>query len=206
MQTEAPSRTNPEAASAATSVIRAHTAFPKRSGCQARPHSRVRTDLPSPPRGRPSASRALRAAAPRASGRRGSPPRRGAASTSLSTTGAVEPLDREAASAVGAHPGDERGDRRPQPLGVGLAQREQRAAAALDVERRLAAEQHDVRARDAGRTGGGPLRPRQDAAVGLRRIGGREHERLVVAASRSSRSRSTAPGSANCAPPSPSTK
>ena len=55
MQTEDPSRTNPEAASAATSVIRADTAFPKRSGRQARPHSRVGQGLPSPPRGRPSA-------------------------------------------------------------------------------------------------------------------------------------------------------
>ena len=55
MQTAAPRRTNPEAASAATSVIRADTAFPKRSGRQARPHSRVGRTSSSPPRGRPSA-------------------------------------------------------------------------------------------------------------------------------------------------------
>ena len=67
----------------------------------------------------------------------------------------------------------------PQPLLLGLAQRNERTAAALDVERRLAAEQDDVRARDSRGPRAGPLRPRQRGAVGLRRVGRREHERLL---------------------------
>src|SRR5207253_5330962 len=59
-----------------------------------------------------------------------------------------------------------------------LAQRDERAAASLDEERRLAAEQHDLSARDARGPRTRALRPRQHRAVRLRRIGCRQHERL----------------------------
>src|SRR6266545_4976059 len=65
-----------------------------------------------------------------------------------------------------------------QPRLVGLAQRHERAAAALDEERRLAAEQHHVRACNARGARAGALRPRQCRAVRLRRIRGGQHERL----------------------------
>ena len=74
--------------------------------------------------------------------------------------------------------GDERLDRRAKPELVGIAQRDERSAAALDEERRLAAEEDDLGAGDAGGAGARSLRPGQRRAVGLRRIGGREHERL----------------------------
>ena len=69
-------------------------------------------------------------------------------------------------------------ERGAEPRLVGLAQRHERAAAALDEERRLAAEQHDVRAGDARRPRARALRPRERGAVRLRRIGRREHERV----------------------------
>ena len=164
---------------------------------------------------RPDASyRELEPRAPRGARRRPPDRRRKPASTrsgiaSVSATGS--PSKRSTASRF-APPArdvlDERRERRAEPVLLRLAQRHERAAAALDEERRLAAEQHDVRARDPGGTGARPLRPRQRRAVGLRGIGGGEHERLGLLAvgGRSSRSRSTAPPSANCAPPSPSTK
>ena len=123
----------------------------------------------------------------RSTARRG--PARKPASTSsgmisVSITGLpVEALDREAGLAAAAlHVRDERLERRSQPRLVGLAQRHERAAAALDEERGLAAEQDDVRAGDAGRARSGALRPRQRRAVGLGRVGGGEHERLLVVA------------------------
>ena len=73
---------------------------------------------------------------------------------------AVEALDREPLRA--ARRGRARRARRA-PAGATprrVAQRHERAAAALDVERRLAAEQDDVRARDARRARAGALRPR----------------------------------------------
>ena len=73
---------------------------------------------------------------------------------------------------------DERRERRPQPRLVRVAQRDERAAAALDEERRLAAQQHDVRARNARRTRSGPPRPRQRRPVRLCRIRRREDQRL----------------------------
>jgi signal transduction histidine kinase len=95
---------------------------------------------------------------------------------------AVEALDREPLGASALHVGDEGGERDAQPLLLRLTQRNERAAAALDEERRLAAEQDDVRAGDARRPSACALRPRQRRAVRLRRIGGGEHERLRLAA------------------------
>src|SRR5207248_38563 len=48
----------------------------------------------------------------------------------------------------------------------------------LDEERRLAAEQHDLGARNTRGPRTRTLRPRQHRAVRLRRIGCRQHERL----------------------------
>ena len=77
------------------------------------------------------------------------------------------------------HPGGERGEGRPQPLLLGLAERDERAAAALDVERGRTAEQHDMRARNSGGARAGTPGPRQRSAVRLGGIGRREHERVV---------------------------
>ena len=68
---------------------------------------------------------------------------------------------------------------RSQPL-LGIAQRNERAAAALDEERRLAAEHDDVRAGDPRRPRAGALRPWQRSAVGLGGVGGGEHERRLL--------------------------
>ena len=92
----------------------------------------------------------------------------------------VEALDREPAAAIRSDPADEGGERRAEPVAVGVAERQQRPAAALDVEHGLTAEEDDVRAGDARGPRRGALRPRQDAAVRLCRIGGRQDERLVV--------------------------
>ena len=81
-----------------------------------------------------------------------------------------------------AHAPRGRRQRLSQPALLRLAQRDERAAAALDEERRLAAEQDDVRPGHPGCSGSGPLRPRQRGAVGLGRVGGREHERLRLLA------------------------
>jgi hypothetical protein len=81
---------------------------------------------------------------------------------------------------VGANPLDERGERRPQPVGIGLAEREERAAAPLDVEGRLAAEQDDVCPCHTRRARRGALRPWQHAAVRLSWIGGGQDERRPV--------------------------
>ena len=93
---------------------------------------------------------------------------------------AVESLHREPPAPIGAYPLDERRDRGPEPLGVGVAQRQQRSPAALDVERRFPAEEDDVGARNSCGARAGAPRPRQHAAVRLRGVGGREDERLVV--------------------------
>ena len=77
---------------------------------------------------------------------------------------------------------DERGERRPQPGLLRLAERDDRAAAALDEQRRLAAEEDDLCAGDTGSSAARPLRPRQLGAVGLGRIGGGDHERLGLLA------------------------
>ena len=102
----------------------------------------------------------------------------------LSDRPSVEPLDREALAREPPRVVDERRQRHPQPLVVGIAQRHERPAAALDEQGGPAAEQDDVGAGDASRACARPLRPRQRGAVGLRRIGGREHERLGSSSSR----------------------
>src|SRR6478735_1018103 len=98
----------------------------------------------------------------------------------LDDRAAVEALDREPPPTIGPHPFDERREGRPEPLGVRVAQRQQRAAAALDVERRLAAQEHDVGSRHARGASGRPPRPGKHAAVGLRRLGGGEHECVAL--------------------------
>ena len=75
---------------------------------------------------------------------------------------------------------DERRERRAQPELVRIAQRDERAPAALDVEHRLAAERDDIGAGDTCGARSRALRPRQRSAVGLRRIGRREHERVAL--------------------------
>src|SRR5215210_590563 len=92
---------------------------------------------------------------------------------------AVEALDGEPLPAAPFDVGDEGRQRLPEPVLLGLPQRDERAAAALDVQRRLAAEQDHVRPCDARGPGAGALRPRQRSAVGLRRVGRRKHEGLL---------------------------
>ena len=126
MQTEAPSRTNPEAAKRGDIGHPGTHGFPEavwRSGTTALSR---RTDPPFPPEGAsvsvgaPSGTqdRALRA---------GEEPGldQELEHLALHHRAPVEPLHREASSAVGPHPGDERVDHRPQPLRVRFAQREQ---------------------------------------------------------------------------------
>ena len=98
--------------------------------------------------------------------------------------------------------------RHTKPHLLRFAERDERAAAALDEECRPAAEQDDVRAGDARRACACPFRPRQYGAVRLSRIGGGEDKwlGLVLVAWPQLAQRSTAPPSANWAPPSPSTK
>ena len=77
---------------------------------------------------------------------------------------------------------DQGRERRPEPALFGIAKRDERAAAALDEQRRFAAEQHDPCARDPGGPRSRPLRPRQRRAVRLCGIGGGEHERVGLVA------------------------
>ena len=97
--------------------------------------------------------------------------------------------------------------RRLSSSSVELLQPQDSLAAALDVEQRLALPEHHVGARRCGRAGAGP---RASARRGSRRMGSRGRSRRGPAASPSVRGRlrrrSTAPGRANWAPPSPSTK
>ena len=123
----------------------------------------------------------LRGEARRVSGRRGTPASTSSGIASVSATG--RPSNRSTARRF-AWPSRTQsasaGERRPQPGLVGLAQRHERAAAALDVEGCRAAEQDDVRTGDAGRPSARAPRPRQRCAVRLGRVGRREHERVVV--------------------------
>ena len=101
----------------------------------------------------------------------------------------------------------ERLERRADARVVAADKGQQPLAAALDVEHGLGVGQHDVGAGDPLRAPCLAIaaRPRQRRAVGLRRVGCGQHERGRLTLARA-RSRSTAPGSANCAPPRPSTK
>jgi hypothetical protein len=85
---------------------------------------------------------------------------------------AVEPLDGQPLRATAPHMRDESRERRPQPRLVGIQQRNERTAAALDVQHRLTAQQHNVCASDTRGPGARALRPRQRSAIGLRRISG----------------------------------
>ena len=96
----------------------------------------------------------------------------------LSDGSGVEALDCESLHPAPSHVLDERGERGPKPCLVRLAQRYERTSAPLDEQRRLAAEQDDVRACDARRPRAGTLRPRQGGTVGLGGIGRREDEGL----------------------------
>jgi len=89
---------------------------------------------------------------------------------------AVEPLDRQALEPRPARVVDQGDERNPEPPFLGIAEGDERAAAALDEEGGLAVEKDDVRAGHSRRAGAGALRPGQGRAVRLRRIGGREDE------------------------------
>ena len=72
---------------------------------------------------------------------------------------------------------DERGERGSQPGLLRVTQGHERASAALDEERGLAAEQDDVGAGDPRRAPARALRPRERRAVRLRGIGRRQDQR-----------------------------
>src|SRR4051794_14696186 len=109
---------------------------------------------------------------------------------------AVEALDAQARHAPAADLGGQRLDRLAQVALTGIAERQQAAAAALHVEHRLGIARDHEGTRHAGRSppcGKWParpatqlfalrvvlfaLRPGQRGAVGVRRVGGRQHER-----------------------------
>ena len=124
---------------------------------------------------------------------------------------AVEALDPEPRHPPAPHGLGQRLQRGSQPAPrPRLAQRHQALAAALDVEHRLGVERDHVRAGHAR----GPARSsrrRASATAAWRRRGWPGRSRPAPAAPAGSsvrivRSRSTAAGSANCAPPRPSTK
>src|SRR5436190_13269497 len=78
---------------------------------------------------------------------------------------AIEALDREPLHARPADVVDECRERFAEPVVLQIAQRHERAAAALDEQRRLAAQQDDPCARDSGCPGAVALRPGQGGAV-----------------------------------------
>ena len=77
---------------------------------------------------------------------------------------------------------DQGGEGGPEPALFRVAKRDERAAAALDEERGLTAEQDDFRTRDPGGPRPRPFRPRQRRAVRLCGIGGGEHEHVGLVA------------------------
>src|SRR6266511_2434106 len=91
---------------------------------------------------------------------------------------AVETLDREPLRTTPLHVFDQRGECAAHPGFLRLSKRDERAPSTLHEERGLAAEQDDLRAGHPRGAGSRPLRPRQRGAVGLRRVGRREHERF----------------------------
>src|SRR5205814_4685642 len=95
---------------------------------------------------------------------------------------AVEPFDREPLGATTFDVLDERLERDAQPVILGITERHERAAAALDEQRGLAAEEDDVCARNSRSPCSRSARPRERGTVGLRRVGGREDERLRLVA------------------------
>src|SRR5436190_2726423 len=95
---------------------------------------------------------------------------------------AVEALDRQPLHAGALDVLDQGRESLAQPLVLRLAQRDERPAAALDEQRRFAAEEDDVGACDPRRASSGALRPGESGAVGLSRVGGGEHQRLLFLA------------------------
>src|SRR5438094_6785133 len=95
---------------------------------------------------------------------------------------AVEPLDRETFHARPADVVDQRGESVAEPAILRIAQRDERAAAALDEQRRLAAEEHHARARDPRGPRARTLGPRKRCAVRLRRVGRGKYQRLRLLA------------------------
>ena len=97
---------------------------------------------------------------------------------------------------------------------VGRRERLERGAAALQVQGRDPVDEHDVgpgRALERTAVGLAAARPRQGGAVRVRRVGGGQEvdgrlARVGRPARATARSRSSAPASANCAAPRPSTK
>ena len=123
---------------------------------------------------------------------------------------AVETLDREPLRAAGADVGDERLERRPQPRRrpgsrSGTSERPPRSTkSAASPSSRTTQAPATRAARAPARRGHGSAAPygwAGSAAASTSALGSSSSR-----PPRSSRSRSTAPGSANCAPPSPSTK
>ena len=144
--------------------------------------ARARARLPRtrPGRSSPPSDGATVAARP-AEGRRGSPTRRaGSAPRSRRPARRRSARPRDASLRPTSDVGDERGERGTQPLGIGLAQRNERAAAALDEQHRLAVEQHDPRTGHPRSARTGSTRPRDRRAVRLGRIGGGEHEHVAL--------------------------
>src|SRR3954470_19021394 len=95
---------------------------------------------------------------------------------------AVEALDGEPLAAAPAHVQDKRVECEPEPFLFGLAQGDERTAAALDEENCLAVQEDDLGTCDASGARTRSLRPRQRRSVRLRGIGRGEHERLGVVA------------------------
>src|SRR5439155_9543832 len=91
---------------------------------------------------------------------------------------AVDALDCEPLHARPADVVDQRGESFAEPAILRIAQRDERAAAALDEQRRLAAQQDDACARDSGCPRTVALRPGQGGAVGLGGVGRGQDQRL----------------------------
>src|ERR671930_1310264 len=91
---------------------------------------------------------------------------------------AVEALDREASLSRAAEVLDQCREGLAEPVFLGIAQRDERAAAALHEQRGLAAEQDDPCACNSGGSGARALRPGQRGSVRLGGIGCREDKWL----------------------------
>ena len=117
---------------------------------------------------------------------------------------AVDALDREPLDPAVAHERGQGSDRGLEQLGI---DDDQSAPASLDVQRQAPRHEHHPGADRTGQLAGGG-RPGDGRAVGIGGVDGGEDGGGAAGGvgSRTSRSRSTAAGRANWAPPSPSTK
>ncbi len=95
---------------------------------------------------------------------------------------AVDPLERDPPGRPVARRRREGREREPDRRLVRQAEARQRAAAALEVEDRRAVDEHDVRAVRARGAACARLGPGERGTVRLRRVGGREDERLRLVA------------------------